>query len=233
MGDDAGENDAVQQQQFSMSLTACGILKPDPAINARLCAFAGVQIAAYNGPSESLLFEGVGSGPVNKSGGTVAQCVRVEWSPNGLGHHARPVLTALTTSGAIIALGEVAVRTSTGFLSAKTRTFKNWKILWGLGANLPIPDGDNSDGCRAMDEHIVSSAWSREIASGRGLLAHLNDAGEVAVACVQYYSRPVGDDHGQDEEGWEIFEVGRFDGRGCHAVSTTLLKTRCLIHVAG
>lgn len=204
--------------QFSMSLQASGIIRPEASINAKLCAAAGVKLP---GPkiTEEFTFCGVGEGPVTGSGAALGQIVRVEWSPNGLGQNLRPVLTVLATNGSIATLGEHIDCESTRASSATTRTFRNWRFLWGLGALLPIPDGDCERGFREMDERIVSFSWAREILPGRGLLAYANDAREIVIMSVQLYSRkpePEGSAGGQPA--WEICELARFDGRGPHKV---------------
>lgn len=215
--DDAAEDDLVKPQ-FSLALTTCGIIRPNPAINGPLCAFAGVSLPAGNF-DEPTIFQGVGSGECTKSGSSLGQAVRVEWSPNGLGQNLRPILSVLTTSGSIVSLGEhVDNRTAATAASARCRTFKHWKILWGLGARLPIPDGASADGLRYMNERVVSFAWSKEIGPGRALLAYVNDQRDVVVMAVQLVQKTQGQglSAGEDESGWEIFEAARFDGRGRH-----------------
>lgn len=216
--DDPGDEEFVQPQ-FSLSLTACGIIRPDPAINGPLCAFAGVNLPAP-ATGEAFVFKGVGSSEATADGSAVGQTVHLEWSPTGLGQNLRPVLTALTTSGSIVALGEHIDQKLAMSSSSRTRTFKHWKLLWGLGANLPIPDGESVNGFRNMEERIVSFAWAKEIGSGMGLLAYLNDAREVVVMGVQFFYKTLDAEGGSTEEaGWEIFEIDRFDGTGPHEVS--------------
>ena len=145
--------------------------------------------------------------------------MRIEWSPNGLGQNLRPVLTVLATNGSIVTLGEHIDSGSTIASSATTRTFRNWRFLWGLGALLPIPDGEDARGFREMDERIVSFSWAREILPGRGLLAYANDSREVVVVSVQFCSRQPGPEGSTGEQSaWEICELARFDGRGPHKV---------------
>ncbi|KAG6054616.1 hypothetical protein E4U17_003644 [Claviceps sp. LM77 group G4] len=212
----AADEDAFRPQ-FSLTLTASGILRPDPAINGPLCAFAGVSLpAAAESSNESLVFHGVGTGEATRCGSSLSQSLGVEWSPNGLGRNLRPVLTILTTSGSIVAMGEHIdghgsrpVMTST----LRSRTFKHWKILWGLGAQLPIPDEESADGFRNMNERIVSMSWAGELGSGTGLLAYMNDEREVVVMGVQFLHRMVGED---EESGWDVSEIVRFDCQGPH-----------------
>ncbi|KAG6101952.1 hypothetical protein E4U31_003519 [Claviceps sp. LM219 group G6] len=212
--DDAADEDAFRPQ-FSLTLTASGILRPDPAINGPLCAFAGVSLP-YAESNESFVFRGVGTGEATRCGSSLSQSLGVEWSPNGLGRNLRPVLTILTTSGSIVAMGEHMdgqgsrpVMTST----LRSRTFKHWKILWGLGAQLPILDEESAGGFRNMDERIVSMSWAGEIGSGTGLLAYMNDEREVVVMGVQLLHRKVGED---EESGWDVSEIVRFDCQGPH-----------------
>ncbi|KAG6196901.1 hypothetical protein E4U10_000571 [Claviceps purpurea] len=212
--DDAPDEDAFRPQ-FSLTLTASGILRPDPAINGPLCAFAGV-ILPHAESNESFVFRGVGTGEATRCGSSLSQSLGVEWSPNGLGRNLRPVLTILTTSGSIVAMGEHIdghgsrpVMTST----LRSRTFKNWKILWGLGAQLPIPDEESAGGFRNMDERIVSMSWAGEVGSGTGLLAYMNDEREVVIMGVQLLHRVVGEG---EESGWDVSEIVRFDCRGPH-----------------
>ncbi|KAG5963673.1 hypothetical protein E4U58_003472 [Claviceps cyperi] len=212
--DDAADEDAFRPQ-FSLTLTASGILRPDPAINGPLCAFAGVSLP-HPESYETFVFRGVGTGEATRCGSSLSQSLGVEWSPNGLGRNLRPVLTILTTSGSIVAMGEHMdgqgsrpVMTST----LRSRTFKNWKILWGLGAQLPIPDEESADGFRNMDERIMSMSWAGEIDSGTGMLAYMNDEREVVVMGVQLLHRTVGED---EESGWDVSEIVRFDCQGPH-----------------
>lgn len=110
--------------------------------------------------------------------------------------------------------GSRPVMTST----LRSRTFKHWKILWGLGAQLPIPDEESAGGFRNMDERIVSMSWAGEIGSGTGLLAYMNDEREVVVMGVQLLHRKVGED---EESGWDVSEIVRFDCQGPHHVSSS------------
>ena len=216
-GDDAPDEDKMRHQ-FSMSLQASGMINPEASINARLCAAAGVRLP---GPKiiEESSFGGVGRGPVTGSGAALGQVVRVEWSPNGLGQNLRPVLTALATNGSIVTLGEHIESESTMASSATNRTFKNWRLLWGLGAQLPIPAGDAPGGFREMNERIVSFSWAKELFPGRGLLAYANDSGENVIMSVQFRSGEprLGAATG-DQSAWEICELARFDSRGPHKV---------------
>lgn len=216
---DGSVDDDLLQPQFGLNLTACGIIRPDPAINGPLCAFAGVSLPP-SAVGESPVFKGVGTSEATKAGSALGQTVHLEWSPNGLGQNLRPVLTAMTTSGSIVTLGEHIDPKIAMASSSQSRTFKHWKTLWGLGANLPIPDGESAVGFRNMNERIVSFSWAKEIGPGLGLLAYLNDVREVVIMGVQFFHK-ASDSEGSstDEAGWEIFEIDRFDGKGPHDVS--------------
>ncbi|KAG5980132.1 hypothetical protein E4U55_004355 [Claviceps digitariae] len=209
--DDAADEDAFQPQ-FALTLTTSGIIRPDPAINGPLCAFAGVSLPA-TGPNESFVFKGVGNAEATRSGSSLGQSLRVEWSPNGLGQNLRPVLTVMTTSGSVVTMGEHIDSRQSMASTLRSRTFKHWKVLWGLGAQLPIPDGESDRGFRNMNERIVSFSWAREVDSGRALLAYMNDEREVVIMGVQFLN---GAGEAGEKSGWDIFEIDRFDGRGPH-----------------
>ncbi|EWZ42216.1 hypothetical protein FOCG_02615 [Fusarium oxysporum f. sp. radicis-lycopersici 26381] len=98
----------------------------------------------------------------------------------------------------------------------RVRSFKAWKTLWGLGAQLPLPDSNEEDGYRNMNERIQAFSWAKEVDTGRGLLAYCNDVEEVAVMAVQLFSQAKEGDPSCEETRWDIQEVGRFDGRGRH-----------------
>ncbi|KAL4729394.1 hypothetical protein ACLX1H_003811 [Fusarium chlamydosporum] len=212
--DDAAEDEELQSQ-YTLSYRASGLIRPDPTLNAQLCAFSGIRVAGPPANDENW-FPGVGSGLVTGSGAPICQIVRLEWSPNGLGCNLRPILTALSTSGCIYAIGEHIDRQSAMIAGMRTRSFKAWKTLWGLGAQLPLPDANQEDGYRNMNERIQSFSWAKEIDTGRGLLAYCNDMEEVAVMSVQLFSRPKESDPTSEETIWDIREVRRFDGKGQH-----------------
>lgn len=191
-------------------------MRPDPLINGQLCAAAGVRIAAPR-IGEDTSFKGVGNGLVTGLGASVNQLIRLEWSPSGVGCNLRPVLTALSSNGCVVALGEHIDRQSTMISGMRTRGFKSWKVLWGLGASLPLPDADLEDGYRNVDERIKSFSWAKEILNGRALLAYMNDSEEVVIMAVQFLSRARSLRTPSEEESvWDIREMARFDGRGRH-----------------
>ncbi|RGP75304.1 hypothetical protein FSPOR_926 [Fusarium sporotrichioides] len=212
--DDAAEDEELQSQ-YTLSYRASGLIRPDPTINAQLCSFSGIRVAGPPANDENW-FPGVGSGLVTGSGAPICQIVRLEWSPNGLGCNLRPILTALSTSGCIYAIGEHIDRQSAMIAGMRTRSFKAWKTLWGLGAQLPLPDTNQDDGYRNMNERIQSFSWAKEIDTGRGLLAYCNDMEEVTIMTVQLFSRQKEIDPASEETIWDIREVSRFDGKGRH-----------------
>jgi hypothetical protein len=216
------------QPQFSLTFRAAGIIRPDPAINAQLCAFAGVSIPVPK-PGDDASFPGVGNGAVTASGGAVSQPARMEWSPSGLGCNLRPILGVMLTNGSVIMLGEHIDAGSTMLSSVRARSFKWWKVLWGLGARLPIPDDTRNSGFRSMNERIVSFSWAKEIATGRALLAYLNDVGEITITGVQFFSRKNEQSQsGADEDPiWQIHELASFDGSGPHEVLFISDLTNC------
>ncbi|KAM0506348.1 hypothetical protein ACHAP8_001384 [Fusarium lateritium] len=212
--DDAAEDEELQSQ-YTLSYRASGLIRPDPTINAQLCSFSGIRVAGPPANDENW-FPGVGSGLVTGSGAPICQIVRLEWSPNGLGCNLRPVLTALSTSGCIYVIGEHIDRQSAMVAGMRSRSFKAWKTLWGLGAQLPLPDTNQEDGYRNMNERIQSFSWAKEIDTGRGLLAYCNDMEEVTIMTVQLFSRQKETDPASEETIWDIREVNRFDGKGRH-----------------
>lgn len=224
--DDAGEDEELQSQ-FSLSYRASGLIRPDPTINAQLCSFSGIRVAGPPANDENW-FPGVGNGLVTGSGASICQIVRLEWSPNGLGCNLRPILTALSTNGGVYALGEHIDMQSTMVAGMRTRSFKAWKTLWGLGAQLPLPDASVEDGYRNMNERIQSFSWAKELAPGRALLAYCNDVEEVAIMSVQLFPRPREGEPSIDETVWDIREVGRFDGRGKHTKEDVSCSERAL-----
>ncbi|KYK59508.1 putative GPI-anchor transamidase [Drechmeria coniospora] len=213
----------ASQPQFSMSLQASATLRPEPSMNAKLCDVAGIRLPPAVS-ADDFRFAGVGDGLVTGSGAAIGQVVRVEWSPNSLGQNLRPVLTALVTNGSIVTLGEHIDTSSTMASSATARSFNNWKILWGLGARLPIPDSTDGsqDGLREVDDRIMSFSWARELRPGGlgwALLAYVNDSREVVIVRVRFRSPTLDVGEGDDlapEPFWDVCEVARFDGAGPH-----------------
>ncbi|KOS17455.1 hypothetical protein ESCO_002896 [Escovopsis weberi] len=237
-------NQDTSRHQFALSLQPSAIIQPSSAINARICARAqvgrGAPADAARGP-----FRGVGRGAIAGSGSALGQVVRVEWSPSGLGCNLRPVLAALATNGSVVALGEhVDRRRAAEASGTRARSFKNWKMLWGLGANLPVPDADCDAGYWRMDERVTAFSWARGVAPGRALCAYATDAGEVGVMSVQYHhpsparrgdkehesggtpiqtddaaAAAADDDDNDDDDVWDLKELGRFDAGGPHGTA--------------
>ncbi|KAJ4164708.1 hypothetical protein LMH87_006370 [Akanthomyces muscarius] len=209
--------------QFPLFMHTSGSLRPDPAINAQLCLFAGVHELPPPLPPPGAAdaaggFPGVGSGKITGAGASLGQIIRVEWSPSGLGSNLRPVLTALTGHGAITCLGEYIDLRKPEASTKQVRSFKNWRILWGLGAQLPLPILDATrcaelgEDVQIMSERITAFSWAKEILPGRALLAYETDDKDVVIMAVQFYSR----NRAPDEKGWDIREIARFDSSGPH-----------------
>jgi hypothetical protein len=216
---DSADGDAILHHQFSMYLQAEGIFRPDPVINNKLCALAGIRlpVASFFAEHWRTSLRSVPGREVTGSGSALCNIVSLDWSPSGLGSNLRPVLTALLTSGELLTLGDLSDTDSAAGSALRSRTTKMWKILWGLGANLPIP-AENEDGAyRLMEEHIKSFSWAKEVLAGRALLAYANDEDEMVVMSVQHYTRPKPDSSGS-EVVWKVREVARFDVRGPHEV---------------
>ncbi|TQV98876.1 hypothetical protein V2A60_007424 [Cordyceps javanica] len=215
--------------QFPLFIQTSGSLRPDPAINAQLCLFAGVRELPPPPPPPGGAdgaggFPGVGSGPITAAGASLGQIIRVEWSPSGLGSNLRPVLAALSGHGAITCFGEYVDLCKGGSTTTQVRSFKNWRVLWGLGARLPLPmfgaerPAQLGGDVAIMNERITAFSWAKEILPGRALLAYETDDADVVVMAVQFYSR----DSTPDEKGWDIREVARFDASGPHVAKDAL-----------
>ncbi|EGX92852.1 hypothetical protein CCM_04224 [Cordyceps militaris CM01] len=233
-GGDGGEKPPSERYatspQFPLFMQTSGSLRPDPAINAPLCRFAGVQDLPPPPPVSGGAdggtggFPGVGSGKITGAGASLGQIIRVEWSPSGLGSNLRPVLAALTGHGAITCFGEYLDLRKGAPSTAQVRSFKNWRTLWGLGAQLPLPvvgetrRKELSADVQIMDERITAFSWAQEILPGRALLAYRTDEKDVVIMAVQFYSR----ESAPDEKGWDIREVARFAARGPHVAMDVL-----------
>ncbi|KJZ79264.1 hypothetical protein HIM_01415 [Hirsutella minnesotensis 3608] len=215
-GDEEVEDESMQPQ-FSSVLEISGMFRPEPPINTRLCADAGVELPAI--PPDGFVFRGVGRGPITGDGAGLGQTVRLEWSPTGLGQNLRPVLSALATNGSLVTLGEHIDSASIIATSVMARSFNNWRVLWGLGALLPLPDDTQPDGYREMEDKIVAFSWAKEILPGRALLAYKNDAGEIVIFAVQHFPRDQAHEtSGSRDSMWKMSELARFDGQGPHTI---------------
>lgn len=193
-----------------------GIWRPNPLINTKLCAFAGETLPAPSGPDDVAdRIHGAECGSISRAGAAgIGQVVRVEWSPNALGLNQRPILTALTSHGHIVALGEDVDNSVSATSNIRSRSFKSWKILWALGVHMPIPNPGYQKGMMSSDERIVSFSWAGEIAPGRALLSYKNHVDEVVTMAVQFVSRKHED--GTINHGWDLQEMSRFVANGPH-----------------
>lgn len=207
------EKGEIRQQYFA-SVTRFQSTKPDPRINDGLFTGAGLPAPVDTHHEEG--FPGVGTGKVAGSGSSLNQVVSLEWSPSGMGHNLRPVLTAMLTTGTLFAYGEKVDNNSQPRLSTRTRNTGSWKVLWGLGGTLPLPSS-SEEGFVVAKDRIKSFAWAGEIGPGTALLAYATDTDDVVVMGVQYYS-PTGARQSATEGDfiWEVNEVSRFTGSGPH-----------------
>jgi hypothetical protein len=219
-GDGTEEQGPMLQHQYGLYLRASDVLRPEPAVNRKLCAFAGVALPPPDDGSagDENLVQRFGHGPVTSSGGSLSQVVRLEWSPDGLGENLRPLLTAMLSSGQLLIMGEHVDRGAGAMYTASMRNTNMWKMLWGLGAGLPLPSEDHKGMYRTMDEYIASFSWANKVAAGQALLAYANDEGEVTIMSVQRF--PLAESNtSAPEDMWQVQEVARFDASGPHGVS--------------
>lgn len=185
----------------------------DPRANGRLLARKGASIAYSEDEDE---FMGAGVGSVTGVGSALNQVVSVQWSPTGVGPNLRPVVTALLTRGYLVAYGEVMDRQS-AVMDVKVRDFRFWKLLWGLGATMPLADASSRTGFAARGDKITAFAWSQAVEPGRGLLAYRTDTEELVLVAVQYLEVVV--DEGTNSDGgaaWKIDELLRVEVKGPH-----------------
>lgn len=221
------DNALLHHHQFSSYLQLEGIFRPDPVVNARLCELADVRIPPINVLGELWRHStrSVAGRDVTGRGGSVSHIVSVEWSPSGLGANLRPVLTVMMTSGEVLAVGEVLDTTTAASAGLRARSTKMWRVLWGLGAGLPIPDEEQAGAYRTMDDRIKSFAWAREMAVGWGLLAYATDEEDIVIMSIRRHirSKPNSTD---TEDIWQVSEAARFDARSPHEVSTCHPATR-------
>jgi hypothetical protein len=213
----------VPQHQFSIALQAAGNFRPDAPVNNRLCSLHGIRLPPPEEADRELSVSHIPGREVTGSGASVNQVVRVEWSPNGLGSNLRPVLTALMTSGHVFTIGEEVDAGAAAGSGRGSRNTKLFKILWGLGARLPLPAEDQEGSYRTMDERITSFSWAKEISQGRALLAYATDEDDVVIMSVQ---RTNSGERSSSSSGtqpvWQIREEARFDSRGPHQVRSYL-----------
>lgn len=194
--------------QFSLSIQTTAVFKPNPAINAPLCAFSGADV-----PSLATEPKSNAAAPphvsISGSASAIGQPAHVAWSPGGLGHNRRPVLAVMTTHGELLVMGDTEQMPGTGVgFGARARGFKNWKMLWGLGPQMPLPVGGK---LQVTDERITSFAWAKEVGNGTALLAYTNHLQEKVVMAVQYLVE-------NGKAGWRVEEVHRMSAVGPHLV---------------
>jgi hypothetical protein len=205
----------LDKAQFSTSIRFATSKKPDPRLNTDLFAAVGADLP-YNVLDED--FHGAGTGLVGGSGSANGQVVALEWSPSGVGHNLRPVLGVLLTTGVLMVYGEKIARASMVGLAERNRSLTSWRILWGIGVNLPLPnyqptDSDTRKHVTSMDR-IKSLAWAKEVAPGAALLAYATDSDDVVILSVQYAAAVP--DAAVDFD-WRVEEVSRFSSVGPHA----------------
>ncbi|GJC78155.1 hypothetical protein ColLi_00993 [Colletotrichum liriopes] len=227
VADAQNSSKASRQQFYTYILRIPTSRKPDPRMNAALFAAQGLVAPTYDddygtstggGVAEDLFsaFEGVGSGTVTGYGASLNQVVAIEWSPAGLGRNLRAVLAVMLTSGALLVFGEGGGGGMVD-LGARMRNFRDWRILWGVGANLPLPDAGSEDGAYLPKDKVRSFSWAKYLGSGQALMAYATDQEEVVVLSVQYYLPNQFDaDSDAGSHVWEVEELARFDARGPH-----------------
>lgn len=208
--------------QWSLRLELTGLFHPYAGVNTQLCASAGVTLPPLDeeSDSEDEGYEIPNMRAVTGRGGSVSQVVRLEWSPTGLGVNLRPVLMALTTNGELLTFGEHRDPESTAASGLRTRNTKMWRVLWALGAGMPIPAEDQEGSYRTMTEKVTSFSWSRYIAPGKALLAYRTDEDEVAIMSVHYFLKPGSTGQEGQDFVWQIREVARFEVKGPHKVNS-------------
>ncbi|KAK2018067.1 hypothetical protein LZ32DRAFT_613972 [Colletotrichum eremochloae] len=232
---DAQDGGKTSRQQFyTYILRIPTSRKPDPRMNAALFAAQGLDVPTYDDDyatsagggiaveDPSSAFEGVGSGTVTGYGASLNQIVAIEWSPVGLGRNLRAALTVMLTSGALLVFGEGGGGGAVD-LGARMRNFRDWRILWGVGANLPLPEAESEDGAYLPKDKVRSFSWARYLGPGQALMAYATDQEEVVVLSVQYYlPNHLGNESDAGSRVWEVEEIARFDARGPHP-STNLM----------
>ncbi|TEA19464.1 hypothetical protein C8034_v009694 [Colletotrichum sidae] len=208
-----------REQYYTYMIRIPTSRKPDPRMNASLFAAQGVPMQSHeneNAEDAYSSFEGVGSSTVTGFGASLNQLIALEWSPAGVGRNLRPVLGLMLTNGALLVVGE-RVGGEDVDLGTRMRNFRDWRILWGVGANLPLPDAEAEDGEHLPHDKIRSFAWAKKIENGRSLLAYANDEEEIVLLSVQYYlPNDAGDGAEASSYVWNVQEVARFDGAGPH-----------------
>lgn len=193
----------------------------DPRVNQNLLAKRG---AVVNFNEEEDDFMGVGVGVVTGFGSALNQAVAVEWSPSGLGPNLRPIVTALVAKGMILAWGET-LEGKERAADGGTRDFRYWKMLWGLGGSMPLPEGGKFS---VTGDRITAFAWAREVGVGKALLGYHTDGEEVVIMAVQYVEE-VEEGMNSDGPAWRVDEVARVKVPGPHVRA----DVSCAVHVLG
>lgn len=191
----------------------------DPRVNANLLAPRGA-VVEFNEDEED--FMGVGVGVVTGFGSALNQTISVQWSPSGLGPNLRPVVTALLTKGVILAWGESLGNEEAA--PSGTRDFRFWKMLWGVGGSMPLPDGGRFS---AKGDRITAFAWAGEVGDGRALLGYHTDGDELVVMAVQYVEE-VGEGTNSEGPAWRVDEVARVAVPGPHVRADVSCVVRSL-----
>lgn len=151
----------------------------------------------------------------------------MEWSPNGLGCNRRPVLALMLTSGVVMVYGERQKTRSGVDLGATSRSFDSWRLLWGVGSTLPIPDKGKKGGYLLPVDKIRSFSWARMIGPGKAMMAYATDREEVVILTVQYFKKNAASDASPASPGlWKVDEVARFEAFGPHRV-LSVRSTTC------
>jgi hypothetical protein len=211
--DSGDEATGDREQYYSSPLRLLIPRKPDPRLNLRYLVGSDRHEPDATTQLETE-FMGYGINPVTGFGSALNQVMSVEWSPSGMGPNQRPILTAAITRGAIIAWGEaIPPRNSdVDLFDTRSRGFRFWKTLWGIGAYLPLPDASSATGFSTSGDRITSYSWARQTpAAGQGLIAYLTDSRDLVIMSVQYCE--------QDETleaRWRIDEVYRARLAGPH-----------------
>lgn len=181
----------------------------DPRVNQILLAKRGA-VVDFNEEEDD--FMGVGVGVVTGFGSALNQAAAVQWSPSGLGPNLRPILTALVTKGMVLAWGEM-LGAKEQAADGGTRDFRYWKMLWGLGGSMPLPEGGKFS---VKGDKVTAFAWAGEVAVGRALLGYHIDVDELVVMAVQYVEDVPDDGMNSDGPVWRVDEVARVKVPGPH-----------------
>ncbi|KAM0285952.1 hypothetical protein ACHAQH_001139 [Verticillium albo-atrum] len=186
------------------------IKRPDSRMNVKLFDAAGLKCPGNDVEEEP--YYGVGSGLPTGWGSSLNQVSVMEWSPSGVGYNLRPVLSVLLTNGSVMIYGQEGAAVTD--IGARKRSFDAWRVLWGIGGVLPLPDRKVKDGCHLPRDKIKSFSWAHQIAPGRALIAYLNDQDEIVIVTVEFFENPkIKKGH---TLAWRVEEVARFPNDGPH-----------------